>query len=83
MVLFMADKASSAFFKASICLSSFQAVRTFLDFLFVSGEYGPIGMFRVGPIHDWSGLGHPDRPDSPSFRLTTLAPSPNVGMGSV
>ena len=78
----MADKASSAFFKALLRVLSFPAVSTFLENLFARGGLGPIGVFRVGPLHDRTGSGHPDDPDS-SFRLTQLAPSPNVGLGRV
>ena len=60
----MADKARSAFFKALLRVLSFPAVSTFLENLFARGGLGPIGVFRVGPLHDRTGSGHPDHPDS-------------------
>ena len=78
----MADKARSAFFKALLRVLSFPAVSTFSENLFARGGLlGPIGVFRVGPLHDRTGSGHPDDPDSSFFSLTQVAPSPNVGLG--
>ena len=79
----MADKARSAFFKALLRVLSFPAVSTFSEILFARGGLGPIGVFRVGPLHNRSGPGHPDHPVSSFFSLTQVAPSPNVGMGRV
>ena len=79
----MADKARSAFFKALLRVLSFPAVSTFSENLFARGGLGPIGVFRVGPLHDRTGSGHPDHPDSSFFSLTQVAPSPNVGLGRV
>ena len=53
----------------------------FLENAFACGGFGPIGMFRGGPLYDWIGSGHPDHPDSSFLRLTQVAPSPNVGLG--
>ena len=36
----------------------------FLENAFACGGFGPIGMFRGGPLYDWIGSGHPDHPDS-------------------
>ena len=79
----MADKARSAFFKALLRVLSFPAVSTFSENLFSRGGLGPIGVFRVGPLYDRTGSGHPDHPDSSFFSLTQVAPSPNVGLGRV
>ena len=72
----MADKARSAFFKALLRVLSFPAVSTFSENLFARGGLGPIGVFSVGPLHDRTGSGHPDDPDSSFFSLNQNGTQP-------